>query len=390
MRIALVHYSYLPVIAGVELVISAHARLFCSAGHAVTMVETSGHLALAQLAQREVENGAPGSAFAEAREALTRSLRPIFAAHDMVIVHNVLTMHFNLALTAALWELADELPNVRFIGWVHDLAAINPDYAPLPLVRPPWDLLAKAHPRWLYVAVSDLRSRQFARLTGEPEERCRTIPNGVDPTELFDLPAPLAALTAQHGLLERDVVLLHPTRLLRRKNVELTLRVSAAIKATGRSCACLITAPPDVHHRASTACEEELRVLRYQLDLEPDAIFLSDEGPLDAAAMRGLFALAHALFFPSWQEGFGIPVLEAALHRLPIFCSDLEPLNTLLPDRVTRFAPDAPPAAVAALVATTLETDRAWAARRETVRSYSWNAIYRNFLSPLLAEPETP
>jgi len=32
-------------------------------------------------------------------------------------------MHFHPALTAVLWTLADELAQVRFICWVHDLAA---------------------------------------------------------------------------------------------------------------------------------------------------------------------------------------------------------------------------------------------------------------------------
>jgi glycosyltransferase involved in cell wall biosynthesis len=366
-RIALVHYTYLPVIAGVELVMAEHARLFRVAGHDVEVI-----------------------ADFEARgDRLVEDLRPVFAEQDVVILHNVATMHFHPQLTAAVWKLADELTAVRFICWVHDLAAVNPDYAPLPLDREPWALLARAHPRFTYVAVSELRRRQFIELTAQPASRCRTIPNGVDPTHLFDLPPRIAGLVERHALLERDFVLLHPTRLLRRKNVALTLQVAAALNAAGRSCAALITAPPEVHYSALAGYESGLRELRERLGLWNDALFLHDDGPLLDHELHALFRVADALFFPSRQEGFGIPLLEAALHRMPVFCSDIEPLNTLLGAGVTTFPLDAEPEEIAARIVATLAADRAFAARKETLRTYSWSAIYRNFLSPLLAETET-
>ncbi|MEA3211881.1 MAG: hypothetical protein QOE70_4938 [Chthoniobacter sp.] len=431
-RIVLLHYTFTPVIGGVELVMAEHARLFAEAGHEVTIIcghgneappregshqpllrivpedferpapqspapvrtvvvpELDAHSPSAARAQAVAEAGdASGSAFTSCVAALLTILRPRFAEHDVVILHNVLTMHFHMALTAALWRLADELPAVRFIAWVHDLAACNPDFQLPVLEAEPWNLLARAHPRVSYIAVSDLRRRQFSQLTGEPESSCRVIPNGVEPAGLLGLPPQIGCLEARHGLLERDMILLHPTRLLRRKNVELGLRVTAAIKAEGRSCACLITAPPDVHRPASAEYEKELRVLHAQLGLREDAFFLHDSGPLGVEEMRGLFALADALFLPSRQEGFGIPMLEAAVHRLPIFCSDIEPLNALLTHGVTTFPIDSDPAEIAALIVRTLDADPAGRARKQTVRTFSWRAIFRNFLSPLLADPKT-
>jgi len=432
-RIALVHYTCLPTIAGVELVMGEHARLFWENGHAVTVVagnapgpedgcwesdpplpaatpetlpisppstpppvsiplaDLGTRSPLAQRAHRELASGGIGMVFEQAVEQLAAELRPILAAQDVVMLHNVATMHFHLALTAALWRLADELPRVRFVCWVHDLAACNPDYAPLPLHREPWARLAQAHPRFAYVAVSELRRRQFTELTKQPPPRCRTIPNGVDPTRLLDISPQTSELARRLGWLDRDLVLLHPTRLLRRKNVELTLRVVAALKAAGHSCACLITAPPEVQSGTAEIYEREIRDLHGQLDLAGDVFFLSDlspGGPLGPRAMHEVFQLADALFFPSRQEGFGIPLLEAALHRLPIFCSDIEPLRTLLPRGVTTFTLEATPETIAALIVRTLAADPASAARAHTLRHFSWAAIYRNFLSPLLAETE--
>ncbi len=433
-RIALVHYTCLPTLAGVEMVMGGHAGVFAESGHTVTIVadrapgpedgasgwesyepmfaihperlreaprkgpapvvipvaNLGARSPLAQRVQRELAAGGIGVAFEQAVEELCAELRPILAAQDVVMLHNVPTMHFHLALTAAVWRLAEELPRVRFVCWIHDLAACNSDYAPLPLDREPWALLAQAHPHFTYVAVSDLRRRQFLELTAQPADRCRTIPNGVDPTRLLDLTSQIAEIVRHLVILDRDLVLLHPARLLRRKNVELTLRVVAALKAAGHSCACLITAPPEVHSGAAGAYESEVRELHLQLGLSDDVFFLNDRGPLDTRAMREIFELADALFFPSRQEGFGIPLLEAALYRLPIFCSDIEPLRSLLPRGITTFALDAPPAEIAALIMRTLAADPASAARTHTLRNFSWSAIYRNFLSPLLAESDSP
>ena len=74
--------------------------------------------------------------------------------------------------------------------------------------------------------------------------------------------------------------------------------------------------------------------------------------------MRQLYRLADALLLPSREEGFGIPILEAALARIPVFCSDIPPLVELGKDAVFYFAPDADPAAVAERISSVLDADQ--------------------------------
>jgi glycosyltransferase involved in cell wall biosynthesis len=104
-----------------------------------------------------------------------------------------------------------------------------------------------------------------------------------------------------------------------------------------------------------------------------------------------LYTLADALLYPSHQEGFGLPVLEAALHRLPIFCRELETLMALLPaESLTVFPDDASPAEIAAELRRQVEASRTIRNRKAVVQTYGWPAIYQNFLAPLLAGAETP
>ena len=357
-----------------------HARLFAEHGHEVTVYCGQG---ASDDARIRVE------LLCDARDAaeLSLALKPALAGQDVVFMHNVATMPFHLALTEALWDLGYRLTGVRFIAWVHDLAACNPDYRLPPLDSPPWSFIARAHARYGYVAVSDLRRRQFEKLTGAP---CRVAPNGVDPGRLLGLTAPVAELARVHRLLEREIVLLHPARLLRRKNVELGLRVAAALNAAGRDCAYVVTGAPDPHQASSRAYVKELRALRSELGMEENALFVYDEVPIGERDLASLFALSDALFFPSRQEGFGLPVLEAALHRLPIFCAAIEPLDSLLAHGVSFFPLDAEPAQIALDIAARLDSLDAWQARNQARRQYAWPAIYRNHIAPLLTPTEPP
>ncbi len=364
MNIALVHYSAAPVVGGVERVMEEHARLFSEHGHRVSVLALRGGAEVVLL---------PGDPSADAQFA---RLRPVLAAQDVVFIHNVLTMHFHPGLTQALWRAMDELPRVRFVAWVHDVAACNPDYAP---VAP---IFSKVHPRCEYVAVSPLRARQFAEVTGSPAERCAVIPNGIDPARVLGLPANVAAIVRRRELLDGRMLLLHPTRLVRRKNVELSIAVAREFTKRGTPATVIVTAADDGHNEASIASGE---ILRSEC-ATADCLILGGEClAVGDAELAALYRLADALFFPSWSEGFGLPPLEAALHRLPVFCSDIEPLRDRLRETAVLFPPDADPACVATLIEETLAASPAFRERKRVLREYAWSAIYRRHLAGLLS-----
>ena len=364
MNVALVHYTASPIIGGVERVMAEHARIFEEHGHCVTVFcHRGGGPDVVRLPD---ENSA---------EAQAAALRPVLAAQDVVFLHNVLTMPFHPALTEALWRVIDELPHVRFVAWVHDVAACNPDYAPV------GQIFAKAHPRCKYVAVSPLRARQFAEATGAPEDRCAVIPNGIDPARVLGLTENVAAFTRQHGLLDGRMLLLHPTRLVRRKNVELSIAVAREFARRGTPATVLVTAADDPHNPTSRALGERLRG---ECAPESGVIFASDHFAIGDAELASLCRLADALLFPSRSEGFGLPLLEAALHRLPVFCSDIEPLRNLLHEGAFHFSPDAEPSHIASLIGETLAASPAFRERRRVLREYGWDVIYRRHLAVLL------
>ncbi len=346
---------------------SAHAKIFRAAGHEVVIICQRG-----QGDDRAVRilSTAPES----------REVANALDGVNLAIIHNVMTMPFDMELTAALWEVAAAHPRTRFVGWIHDLAALNEDYS-FDRQAEPWNRLSAASPHFDYIAVSDFRARQFKSLTGISPW---VIPNGVDSAQVLGLTPAVAAFADEINLHERELRLLHPARFVRRKNIELGLDVIAALRAAGRDPVLLVTGAADSQNRGPNHYQTELESRRRELDLSRHAFFLSENFAVTSADMKSLYGAVDALFFPSHHEGFGLPLLEAALHRLPIFCPDIEPMNTFFSHGIHAYPPSAGAPEIAALVTATLDADAAFQARQAVLSRFTWQAVATQFLQPFL------
>jgi glycosyltransferase involved in cell wall biosynthesis len=340
MRIALLHYSKPPVIGGVERVIDAQAAALAALGHEVSLFDRG----------------------ADARACFQAWVKEACATRSAVIVHNVFTMPFDLAWTAELLGLAETRRDILWINWVHDAR---------------W---TEKVPQAVHVAVSEARRREYAQAAGLPLEHIQVIPNGLDLDRVLGVTPKVAAL----GLQRRGLVLFHPTRLVRRKNIELGLRVTAALRAAGVDAAYLVTGAPDPHQADGLRYHEELRALRAELGLEEAVIFVGDGEPCTEADVRSLYALADALFFPSTGEGFGLPLLEALAFRLPVFCSDLPVHREVLGENGHFFATEMSPGEISAQIMRWFSDNQSTSQRRHLLRTYDMVRICQESLEPLL------
>ncbi len=405
MQIGLLHYSVPPVVGGVEGVIGQHARLLTAAGHPVRLLAARGaaprpdiaYVELPLLGSRHPRILAAKAALDAGRlpedfEALTAeimaALRPALADLDVLIAHNVASLHKNLPLTAALHRLSAEPGGPRFVLWHHDPAWAAPHYQAELHPGFPWDLLRTDWPNVTQVAISEMRRTELAGLLGVPPERIHVIPNGAETSQLLKLEPQTEALFADLGLAAAQPLLLLPVRLTPRKNIELALRVLAALRAGPLPQAMLlVTGPEGAHNPANAAYRARLLALRDELGLAGAAHFAAEHAPdlLPDAVVADCYRLADALLLPSQQEGFGLPLLEAAFTRLPVFCTDIPALAELGQSEVTYFAPDADPAAVADAIAQRLGADPVYRFAARVRATYTWEQVYRRHLAPLLA-----
>jgi glycosyltransferase involved in cell wall biosynthesis len=407
MRIALLHYSGPPTIGGVEQTMFYHARVLAELGHEITFIVGEGK-AIASWAQwiliphmfsrhpdvlaakEELDAGEPGNAYKALRRSLMEDLSKIMGSFQVLIVHNALTLHKNLALTEVLWNLQQKEKLPPLIGWHHDFAWERPDYRNELHSGFPWELLKQPWPKVVNVVVSAAQGQILAHLYKIDPSLVYIIPPGVDPSITGSWTESTKRIVSELDLLKAEILFLLPARITRRKNIEFAIKILAKMRSqVQKDIRLLISGPPGPHNPTNLAYLNSLLDLVAQLGLEDSVHFLYQIGPsppliLDDETMANLFDLCDALLFPSINEGFGIPILEAGLKRMPIFCSDLEPFRESGHDQITIFKLTDPLQQIAYEIADTLLNDRAYILRYRVRHEYTWQNIVQDKLIPIL------
>jgi glycosyltransferase involved in cell wall biosynthesis len=407
MRVALLHYSGPPTIGGVEQTILHHAQVLSDFGFEVCVVAGIGGSFDRRVPVRLIpqayskhpdvlamktglDTGQIPEGFTELRSRLMEKLARALDDQDVLVVHNALTLHKNLPLTAAIWDLHRSGQSPPIVGWHHDLAWDRPDYQGELHPGDPWELLRRPWPGTANVVVSRAQQARLARIYDTDEASIDVVSPGVDPLSFGSWTSLTQRVVETLDLFSADLLLLLPARITRRKNIEFALRTLEALRrSTHQDCRLIVTGPPGAHNPTNVSYLEKLLELRARLGLDACAHFLfqlSGDSPtdVDPISLADLYHLADALFFPSRDEGFGIPLLEAGLARLPVFCSDIPPFHESGQSQVHYFPLEASPEEVAQLVMDKLELDASYILRRRVLGSYTWNQIVRDKVVPIL------
>jgi glycosyltransferase involved in cell wall biosynthesis len=388
----------------VESVLGQHARLMADGGHQVRIIAGRGsqtdpripfiHLPLVDsrhpdvlALKAELDAGRVPPSFPELVDSLTIELNKVLDDTDALFAHNVCSLHKNLALTAAVRNLVGRGP-LRIVVWHHDLAWTTPRYRDELHDGYPWDLLRQPWPGVKHVTVSEMRRQELAELFQLNEEEIAVVPNGVDLAAFHKLEGQTRDYIKQLDLLSASPLLLLPVRITPRKNIELALRVCANLLKYFPSTKLVVTGPLGPHNPANVDYFDRLAAMRQELGLEKVVCFLAELTTeyISDPVIADFYHLADALFLPSREEGFGIPILEAGLAALPIFCADIPPLRSLGGSDVTYFSPDADPVELANRIVNHISFDPVFRMRTRMRRQFSWEHIYAREIAPLLVE----
>ena len=400
-RVLLLHFTTPGILGGVEQVMGMHARGLRDAGADVAIVAGRGRLPRALRGVRliripEVDSkhravlamcsalarGEIPDSYPALRDRIERALRPHVDRADRVVVHNALTLHKNHALAAAIERLAATRPGT-FISWTHDLGWTDAQYDGELHPGEPWDRFRKPIRNVRYVAVSGERRDELCELIGLRPGKVSVVTNGVDVPALLGLSPAGARLAERLGLYDADPLLLLPARLTRRKRIEAAIAALASLRAGGSQAALVVTGSPGAHNLGNRRYLAELRHqaagvngahLLYALGIRPSYRVVAD-----------LYALADVLVLPTGNEGFGIPIVEAGLHRLPIVCTDLPALRGLAGDDATYLRPDADGPEIARAILDRLAADPE-ARLRSRAKRLAWPRVLRERVVPVILE----
>jgi len=165
--------------------------------------------------------------------------------------------------------------------------------------------------------------KQINHYTGIGNEKLVVIPEG--PKTLTDnLDANDADQLLKSFSLTPKSYLLHVGSMFKRKNIPALIQAFAEIKASGYPGLKLVLAGPTPSTQTDTDYQQIIDAIA-EAKLQQDVIIT---GYLSNAQLGLLYKNALVYVFPSFNEGFGIPVLEAFSYGLPVLVAN----NTCLPE----------------------------------------------------------
>ena len=217
------------------------------------------------------------------------------------------------------------------------------------------------------LADSESTRRDLVQRLGVAQERIDVVPLGLGRPAAV-APTSAAELRERFGLGARPLVLSLSAKRPH-KNLRGLLDALARIPPERRPVAVLPGYP--------TPHEAELRAHADALGIAGDVRFA---GWTSDADVEGLFALCAAFVYPSFYEGFGLPVLEAMARGVPVACSDRASLPEVAGDAALLFDPADPgsiAAAIERLLADPAEADRLREAGRARAAEFTWERTAR-------------
>ncbi len=220
--------------------------------------------------------------------------------------------------------LNQRLPSVpwlrRAVSTFHDLFVMTGDYS-TPDFRARFTAQARdaATRSDHIIAVSAFTARQVEELLGVEPARITVIHHGIRSMSS----APPAARASG-----REKVILHVGAIQRRKNLA---RLVAAFEQSGLEEWRLVL--------AGSAGFGSAEILR-RIEESPRRAWIEVTGYLTDSSLADWFARAAIFAFPSLDEGFGIPLLEAMSARVPIVTSSRSALPEVAGDAALLVDPE--------------------------------------------------
>lgn len=415
-EVAIIHYSApRKMVGGVELVIDHHSKVLAKEGYAVHLIYGKGgeveyegvieHMipllspdnsSIVKVQEEILKTFKPTFLFNKLKEELKNKLMDVIPQNIPCIVHNIPSMPFNFVATAAINELTESLKKVIF--WLHDSVVLRYEMKQL-MNTFPYTLLHYHNKHLVFVTPTMFRANQFKQLSDPYKiDTMTVIPNGIRVEEYIKIDETTKLLMQRLKLAFEDYIIVLPVRVTPRKNIELAIYVLDELRnlLPDQKIRLLITGPPDQFAtKKGKEYMEYLHSIVKTRKLKAHVTFCYDiigyvrkyeNDTIVRWSVADIYHIADMIFIPSREEGFGLPVIEAAASRKPIFCSRIPPFQELMKDGIegNMFDLFEDPKNIAFKIYRELMNDKVNFNFDKVIKRFEWDVLIKNQLIPLL------
>ncbi len=266
-------------------------------------------------------------------EELEQKMPPL----DLLIVNNVLSLGFNLAAAVAIVEYSRR-KNVKLIGHHHDFYWERERYS-----KPQSEFVRKIlneyfppkGENFLHITINSLAQKELFKRKGIDSI---VVPN------VFDFEQPEwrvdeynKNLRPSLGIKDEDVLILHATRIVQRKAIELAMDfVEHFCKLSERKVHFLLAGFPeqesqDYYRKIVEKSKKMSYPTHFVFDVVRAERFVNDK---KYYSLWDMYAVANAVTYTSVLEGWGNQLIEAVFSKkplvvfeYPVYKSDIAPLG---------------------------------------------------------------
>ncbi|MFH1251696.1 MAG: glycosyltransferase [bacterium] len=411
-QIIIAHYTLPPIVGGVENIIGPQAEAFAQQGYLVTLLSGEGKIEgkniktslvpdlspnnpHIQKVQRILKFGSLPEDYEYRLHNLEKKIETQIGDIDTIIIHNIMSMPFNLTATEAFWNYIQKSKDKQFYLWTHDLAWLMDDHKNYLYNRKPWMLLKSVLPNVHYITISEYRRRQIAELLGIPRKKIIVVPNVLKYQDFLSFHHETTQIISQLTLFHRYPFILIPARQLPRKNIERSIQIIAKLKESFPDVLGIITGQTELINNEVSPYSIELKRLVKELGVENHILFLDElfdtlniSQVKNRDVVHDLYFVAHLVLYLSHDEGFGLPILEAGAARTPIAVSKIPVFRETAEDGVLYLPTDESSEFNANRLVKFLKENlsRSDLLFRRVFSQYNWQSYWHDYLKPIFGK----
>lgn len=330
--------------------------------------------------------------------------------YEIVFTHDFLFVGWNLPYGVACIEASKELPNVKWLHWVHSVPSANRDWWNVKMFGPRHKIV--------YPNETD-RLRCAEQYKGQIND-IRVIPHIKDMRSFFDFSVDTCEFLKQYPqVMKADIIQVLPASVdrLEAKRLKEVIYIFSRFKQMGFRV-CLIVATQWCTGEKQREEVDKYRRIASRNDLKngTDIIFSSDFRYNDSKTGREknfglglpknmvqeLFLCSNLFIFPTREESFGLVVPEAGLSGVLLVLNksltmqmEISGYNALYFDfgsfhmNVQHENEDQYLMDIAKIIIGRIRENESLRAKTFMRKMYNWNALYENVYAPIMAESRT-